>query len=156
MGEYCSVSPGAEISIPELVSLGSNVRLATCNLVCHGGEVNMLNRALGLRLDKVGKIAIGDNVFVGLRATILPDVTIGSNVIVAAGAVVTRDVPSGVVVGGVPAKVICSMEILVERIKAKNASYPWRSLIEQRNSGFDASLEPTLNRMRAEYFYPSK
>ena len=31
---------------------------------------------------------------------------IGSNVVVAAGAVVTKGVPSGVVVGGVPAKMI--------------------------------------------------
>ena len=42
--------------------------------------------------------------------TILPGVTIGNNVIVAAGAVVTKDVPDNVIVGGVPAKVIKTIE----------------------------------------------
>jgi len=36
----------------------------------------------------------------------LPGVTVGDYAIVAAGAVVACDVPAGVIVGGVPAKVI--------------------------------------------------
>lgn len=36
--------------------------------------------------------------------------TIGSNVVVAAGAVVSKDVPDGVVVGGVPARVLRELE----------------------------------------------
>lgn len=41
--------------------------------------------------------------------------TIGNNVVVAAGAVVTKDVPDNCVVGGVPAKVIRTIEDDVER-----------------------------------------
>ena len=49
---------------------------------------------------------IGDYVWIASRVTILPGVTIGDNSVCATGAVVTKDVPPGVVVGGVPAKVI--------------------------------------------------
>ena len=55
-------------------------------------------------------IHIGNKVWVGSHATILPGVTVGDNAIIAAGAVVNKDVPAGVVVGGVPAKVIKSIE----------------------------------------------
>ncbi|MEZ3485540.1 MAG: hypothetical protein K1W22_02795 [Lachnospiraceae bacterium] len=51
-------------------------------------------------------IHIGKNVWIGANATILAGVSIGENAVVAAGAVVTKDVPDGVVVGGIPAKII--------------------------------------------------
>lgn len=51
-------------------------------------------------------IHIGKNVWIGAHATILPGIHIGDGAIIAAGAVVTTDVPKGVVVGGVPAKII--------------------------------------------------
>ena len=51
-------------------------------------------------------VYIGKNVWIGAHATILPGVHIGDGAVVAAGAVVTKDVPSGVIVGGVPGKII--------------------------------------------------
>lgn len=55
-------------------------------------------------------IHIGKKVWIGANATVLPGVTIGDGAIVAAGAVVAKDVPSGVIVGGVPAKIIKRVE----------------------------------------------
>lgn len=51
-------------------------------------------------------IVIEDCVWIGAGAIILPGVSIGHKSVVAAGSVVTRPVPSGVLVAGVPARVI--------------------------------------------------
>ena len=51
-------------------------------------------------------VTIGENCWLCANSTVLPGVTIGDRVVVAAGAVVTKDVPSGVLVGGVPARII--------------------------------------------------
>jgi acetyltransferase-like isoleucine patch superfamily enzyme len=53
-----------------------------------------------------GGLTIGDRVLIAAHVAILPGVTVGQGSVVAAGAVVTTSVPPGVVVGGVPARVI--------------------------------------------------
>lgn len=55
---------------------------------------------------KMGKVTIGDNVWIGDRVMILKGSSIGENSVVAAGAVVSGEFPANVVIGGVPAKVI--------------------------------------------------
>lgn len=52
---------------------------------------------------------IGRGSLIGIGAVILEGVKVGAGSIVGAGAVVTKDVPSGVVVAGVPAKVLRSL-----------------------------------------------
>lgn len=54
-------------------------------------------------------VIINDDVWVGCGVRIMPGVTIGTRSVIAAGSVVTRDVPPGVIVAGVPAKVIKSI-----------------------------------------------
>jgi carbonic anhydrase/acetyltransferase-like protein (isoleucine patch superfamily) len=113
----------------------------------------MINKAYGLKLDRVGKIDIGSNVFIGYRAVVMPGVTIGSKVLIGAGAVVTRDVPENSVVLGVPARRVCSLDELVDRLKLANEKLPWRQIIAKRNGSFDATLEPELERLRVRHFY---
>lgn len=69
--------------------------------------------------DAFGKIVIEDDVYIGSCSLILPGVTIGEGSLVAAGSVVTKSVPPHVVVGGNPARVICSAEEFI----AKNEKY---------------------------------
>lgn len=47
----------------------------------------------------------------------MPGVTIGEGAIVAAGSIVTKSVPDGMVVGGNPAKILCSVEEYIGRNK---------------------------------------
>ncbi len=55
-------------------------------------------------------IRIGRGVWLGARATVLAGVTIGDHAVIAAGAVVTRDVPARAIVGGIPAKILRSID----------------------------------------------
>jgi serine O-acetyltransferase len=57
-----------------------------------------------------GTPIVGSDVWIGPGVRILGDVTIGSNCILGANAVVTRDVPDNSVIGGVPAKLIKTIE----------------------------------------------
>jgi galactoside O-acetyltransferase len=51
-------------------------------------------------------VVIGRGCFLGANVTVLAGVTIGPGSFVAAGSVVTADVPAGVLVAGVPARVV--------------------------------------------------
>lgn len=66
------------------------------------------------RMDSAPKegrdIVIGRGVWIGSNSVILGPCRVGDNSVVAAGAIVTEDVPSGVIVGGIPAKVIKYLE----------------------------------------------
>ena len=55
-------------------------------------------------------IVIGSGCWIASGSIIVGGVKIGDNVIVAAGSVITKDIPSGVMVGGVPAKIIKKIE----------------------------------------------
>jgi len=59
----------------------------------------------------IGKTIIGNNVWIGSNVTILKDSEIGDNSIVAAHAIVSGKFPSGVIIGGVPAKIIKKIDI---------------------------------------------
>jgi acetyltransferase-like isoleucine patch superfamily enzyme len=153
IGEHCSIQSNVVITDPAYVRIGNNVRLTGCTLFGHDGVVNMLNRAYGLKLDSAGKIDLRDNVFIGHGAIILPNVEIGPNAVVAAGAVVTKNVPENSVVGGVPAKHICRVDELVERLKTSTTALPWVDLVKQRTCAFDPGLQPALDEMRIRYFF---
>lgn len=73
---------------------------------------------------KIGKVKIGNDVFIGAGSIILPGVTIGDNSIIGAGSVVKRNVESGMVVAGNPCKVVCSTENYRIKIESQMADLP--------------------------------
>jgi acetyltransferase-like isoleucine patch superfamily enzyme len=153
IGEHCSILSTTVFTDPAYVRIGNNVHFSSCTLIGHDGVVAMLNRAYEMKLDSVGKIDIGDNVFIGFNAIVLPNVTIGSNAIVAAGAVVTKNVAPGDIVAGIPAKPIGRVDDLVKKLQSQTQTLPWADLINQREGGFDPDMEPKLVQLRVAHFY---
>ncbi len=153
VGEDVSINIGCNITDPAYVRIGSNVAISSCTLLGHDASIRILNNRYKKNLDSVGFIDIRDNSFVGHGAIVMPRVVIGPDSFVAAGAVVTKDVPPGVVVGGNPARVICTTEELLHRVEKRSDAYPWIDLIRQRQGAFDARMEANLVRMRVAHFY---
>lgn len=152
MGRGCSVQTNVAITDPAYTVLGNNVHLSGCTLFGHDGSVNMLAKLLRRPLDKVGPVILGDFVFVGHQAIIMPGVRIGSRSIVAAGAVVVSDVPEGSVVGGVPAKRICSTDAMCERLVKDVDALPWFHLIASRKDPL-AGADVALDALRKAHFF---
>jgi acetyltransferase-like isoleucine patch superfamily enzyme len=97
----CHFQDQGGIVIGDNTLIGHNVVLATIN-----HDLNPLNN----RKNHYAPINIASNVWIGSNATVLPGVTIGEWAVIAAGAVVTNDVHPYTVVGGVPSKVIKTVE----------------------------------------------
>lgn len=94
-----------------LITIGDDVTLTT------GVKIfaNDASTKRHLGMTRLGKVIIGNRVFIGAFSIIMPGVTIGSDVIIGAGSVVTKDVPSEVVAAGNPARVRCTIHEFLER-----------------------------------------
>lgn len=155
IGENCAINSSSTITDPEYVKIGNNVTLGTCSLIGHDASINVINRAFGKRLDSVGSITIGNNVFIGHEAIVLPGSIIYDNCIVAAGAVVTGSIGPNQVVGGIPAKPITSIEKHIENLELKNDKLPWRKDFEKLEICKDrAALRASIIKQRIQYFFP--
>lgn len=96
-----------------LLSIGDNVTIASgAKLELHDDSTK---RILGY--SKIGRISIGNNVFIGANSLILPNVAIGDNCIIGAGSIVVRDIPSGSVAVGNPCKVVGTYEDFIAKNK---------------------------------------
>ncbi|WP_278689495.1 acyltransferase [Clostridium baratii] len=99
---------------PYLIEIGKNCLFAgEIHLITHDGGVKVLNSLgyfNGKNMDKLGRIKIGNNVYIGTGALIMPNVIIGDNCVIGANAIVTKNIKSNSVAVGSPAKVIKTIE----------------------------------------------
>jgi tetrahydrodipicolinate N-acetyltransferase len=122
IGKDCVVMMGAVINIGAEVGRGTMVDMnavlgarAIIGKNCHIGAGAVIAGVLEPPSKK--PVVVGDNVLVGANAVVLEGVRIGKGSVVAAGAVVIKNVPPGVVVAGVPARVIKKVEEIREKDK---------------------------------------
>ncbi len=103
-----------------LIEIGDNVTMAPrVHILCHDASTKQF-----LNYTRIGRVTIGNNVFIGAEAVVLPGVTIGDNVIIGANSTVTHDVPSNSVVAGSPARIISSLDTYLEKEKARMEQAP--------------------------------
>jgi acetyltransferase-like isoleucine patch superfamily enzyme len=89
------------ITIEDDVQIGPKVNIITENHPVDPSQRKMLN---------LQSVLVKRNAWIGASATILPGVTIGENAIVAAGSVVNKNVAANTITGGVPARIIKTID----------------------------------------------
>ena len=116
IGEHCLINTRFWPSEAYLITIGNHVRLTRgVSIHTHGGGNSL--RHTHMDFDVFGKVVIEDWAYIGSFSQIMPGVTIGKGALVAAGSVVTKSVPPHTVVGGNPAKIICTVEEYYEKNK---------------------------------------
>ena len=128
-----------------MITIGNNVGIANgVRLHTHGGA--RVARRLYPSFDVFGKIAIEDWAYIGAGSQIMPGVTIGMGSMVAAGSIVTKSVPSGVVVAGVPAKIVCKVEDYIERNLPYNLNSRGMSAADKKEMLLGLPIEKFINK----------
>lgn len=96
-----------------LIEIGDDVTLAPrVHILAHDAStIHYLEYA------KIGRVVIGNRVFIGADSIVLPNVRIGDDVVVGANSTISRDLESGFVYAGTPVKKICSIEEFIEKNK---------------------------------------
>ncbi len=89
IGSWCSVSAGVQLYTHDTV---------------------LWAVSLGKQERRVGPVSIGDGCHLGAGSVVLPGVIVGERSVVAANSVVRRDVTARSIVGGVPARVLGTVE----------------------------------------------
>lgn len=146
IGTGCNIDKSANFgSEPWLITIGDNVRITRgVEMITHDGGVWTLRKMgrIDSQLVKYGRIVIGNNCNISWNAIIMPGVIIGDNCIVAAGAIVTHDVPSGTIVGGVPARIIETVDEYYDKIMGSPNVFDAFSLSNEEKKKMIAERKP--------------
>ena len=102
------------------ISIGDDVTIAPgAHILAHDASTKM-----HLGLTRVGKVDIGDRVFIGAAAIVLPGVRIGNDVVIGAGSVVSQDIPDNVVACGNPARALGATDEWIDQKRSEMATAP--------------------------------
>lgn len=99
---------------PFLVSIGNNTLITGTRILTHDASTKKM-----MGYTKIGRVKIGDDVFIGVGCIILPNVHIGDRVIIGAGTIVSKDIPNDCVVVGNPMRIIGSATKYIEKNKSQ-------------------------------------
>lgn len=136
---------------PWLITVGNNVTITpNVKILAHDASPS----SVGVHgYAKVGRVDIGNNVFIGVGTIVLCNTKIGSNVVIGAGSLVNRDIPDNCVYAGNPARYVCSYEEFKEKQqkalesqnhpKFEKAWFYWQNATEQEKEQMKALLKDT-------------
>jgi maltose O-acetyltransferase len=111
------------------ITIGDDVTLApSVRILAHDASTKAY-----LGYTRIGKVTIGNRVFIGANSIVLPGVDIGDDVIIGAGSIVTHDIPDNTVAAGNPARPLGHTDEYIERRR--------REMAETPNFGRDYTLE---------------
>lgn len=102
-----------------LIKIGNNCTITHATILSHDASTKHY-----IGYSKVGKVVIGDEVFIGYGSVILPGVTIGNRVIVGANTVVRKSIPDNCVVSGNPMTILCSTDDFINKHETCMKSLP--------------------------------
>lgn len=122
IGDNCSIQNKVVIDPSHCwhIEIGNNVTLAPhVHILAHDASTK-----LHLGYTRIGKVKIGDNVFIGAGTIVLPNVTIGSNSIIGAESLVNQDIPDNVVAAGNPVRVLGSLEDFLNKHQEQMKRFP--------------------------------
>ncbi len=152
IGNNCNIYSWSTINggHPKLISIGDNVTISTnVAILTHDAGTNVVGCGT-----KLGRVSIGNNVFIGTRLVILCIVHIGNNIIVGVGNVVTHNLADKGVYAGVSAKRVCSIEAYKEKYQALRETrprydltrpwYDWKNATEHETEDMAKALEDRI------------
>lgn len=137
IGDNTFINPSSTIDItrPSLVTIGKNCYLNKgFLLLTHDYVSGVMRNVYSDFINSSGKVVIGNNVGTGYNVTILKGVTIGDNCFIAANSLVTKSMPSNVIIGGSPARVLCTLEEFHEKRKEQcvDEAFEYARSIQER------------------------
>lgn len=126
VGEDCQIITSLNnfASEPYLIKIGNRVTItAGVKLITHDASTRLfrdridgMNKKYG---NLFGAVQVGNNVFIGVDTILLPNTKIGDNTVIGAGAVVKGEFPPNVVIVGVPARQVSSLDDYIKKVQQK-------------------------------------
>ncbi|CAK7025510.1 MAG: 2,3,4,5-tetrahydropyridine-2,6-dicarboxylate N-acetyltransferase [Parabacteroides sp.] len=118
-GKRFRSNSGIDTLFPELIEIGDDfISAPGSRILSHDASLMLFSNEI-----RANRTIIGNNVFLGVNSVIMPGVKISDRVIVGAGAIVTKDIPGNSVVGGNPARVLCTVDEYLEKCRKNGDSY---------------------------------
>lgn len=115
IGENCRVFTDIRAREATLITIGNRVTISSEVEFCT--HDNAIIKSIPGKTDVVGPITIGDDCFIGMRSILMYGVTLGDHCVVGAGSVVTKSFPPRSVIGGNPARLLCTIDEYAEKYK---------------------------------------